>query len=183
MNFEQMFLSHSGRRVDKWRHYFAIYDRHFAELWTRARRILEIGVDHGGSLQLWKRYFPNAEIVGVDIDPRCAEYVEDRITVKIGNQTDRVFLASLGEFDIIIDDGSHAPCDQAATFSFMWPRTKFVYLIEDCHTHKPTLPHSPPVVYQYPWVVVAEQAKRWIRGEPSRELRPEEIEAQNATDL
>src|SRR6266850_1316739 len=134
MDFEWMFRHHIGRRVDKWRHYFQIYDRHFDRFRGKRIRVLEIGVDHGGSLQIWKNYFGlDATIVGLDIDPRCAAYAEDRVDIQIGNQADVALLRSLGQFDIVIDDGSHRPPDQAASFEALWPSTRSVYLIEDCH--------------------------------------------------
>ena len=176
LNFEWHFRHHVGRRVDKWRHYFEIYDRHFDRFRGKHVRVLEIGVDHGGSLQLWKRYFGlYAHIVGLDIDPRCAEYAEDRIKVHIGNQADVALLKSLGKFDIVIDDGSHRLQDQMASFEALWPDTRSVYLIEDCHHGLPEL--HVPLTYRYPWVVVAEVPQRLIRGEASRDLRPDEAEA------
>lgn len=115
--------------------------------------------------------------MGLDIDPRCAAYAETRIAVHIGNQADVALLKSLGEFDIVIDDGSHRLQDQAASFEALWPATRGVYLIEDCHQGTPYLCGPPPIIYQYPWVIVAEKPQRLIRGTPSRELRPDEIEA------
>jgi hypothetical protein len=176
LSFEWHFRHHTGRRVDKWRHYFEIYDRHFDRFRGKRIRVLEIGVDHGGSLQLWKRYFgQDALIVGLDIDPRCKAYEEPGISVQIGNQADIALLKSLGKFDIVIDDGSHRLQDQLASFEALWPNTRSVYLIEDCHLESPPL--SLPLVYRYPWVVVAEVPQRLIRGEASRDLRPDEAEA------
>ena len=179
MNFEWHFNHHFGRRIDKWRHYFDIYDRHFDRFRGTAPRVLEIGVDHGGSLQVWRKYFgQDALIVGVDIDPRCKEYEEAGIQVEIGDQANAGFLATLGEFDIVIDDGSHRLIDQITSFQALWPKTKSVYLIEDCHGGLPAL--RVPLTYTYPWVIVAEQPKRVIRGIDSRELRSDEEEASNA---
>ncbi len=97
MDFEWLFRHHQGRRVDKWRHYFHIYDRHFERFRGTRVRVLEIGVDHGGSLQIWKKYFgADARIVGLDIDPRCQEYAEDQIEIVTGNQADVALLKSLG---------------------------------------------------------------------------------------
>jgi cephalosporin hydroxylase len=176
LNFEWVFRHHVGRRVDKWRHYFDIYDRHFDRFRGKRVRVLEIGVDHGGSLQLWKRYFgPDSQIVGLDIDPRCAEYAENQIAIHIGNQADVALLKSLGPFDIVIDDGSHRLQDQLASFEALWPSTRSVYLIEDCHQGNPAL--AAPLVYNYPWVVVSEKPQRLIRGDASRELRQDETEA------
>ena len=177
MDFEWMFKHHVGRRLDKWQHYFAVYDRHLDRFRGKPVRVLEIGVDHGGSLQLWKHYFGHtARIVGLDIDPRCAAYEEEQIQVKIGNQSDTSLLKSLGSFDIVIDDGSHRLQDQLASFEALWPTTRGIYLIEDCHERIPLL--DAPVQYVYPWVVVAEKPKRLIRGEASRELRQDEIQAE-----
>jgi len=181
INYEVCFAHHQGRQVDKWQHYFAIYDRHLARYQGRAPRVLEIGVDHGGSLQLWRRYFGvDASIVGIDIRPECY-FQEDGLEIHIGDQTDVKFLRALGEFDVIIDDGSHVPAHQQATFTEMWPKCKGVYLIEDCHERFPALVPTPELVTRYPWVVVAEKPKRLIRGTPARELRPDEQAAKDAS--
>lgn len=172
-----MFRHHVGRRIDKWHHYFGIYDRHFDRFRGKRIRVLEIGVDHGGSLQLWKSYFgPDARIVGLDIDPRCKGYEEAQIEIHIGNQSDVALLKSLGEFDIVIDDGSHRIQDQLASFEALWPKTRSVYLVEDCHEAPLQLPG--PLVYTYPWVAVVEKPRRLIRGENSRKLRPDEVQAE-----
>jgi hypothetical protein len=175
--YEQMVRSHGGRQVDKWAHYGPLYDRHLAPLWTRVKRVLEIGVDHGGSLQLLARLFPAAKIVGLDINPACKEYEENRISVTIGDQCDINLLESLGEFDVVIDDGSHDLQHQSTSFRTLWPKTKMVYLIEDCHSGYPYLEGPPELIYFYPWMVVVERPQRLVRGTPSRELRPDEQEA------
>jgi len=139
-SLRDIFQQHSGRLIDKWDHYFAIYERHFSAFRQRPIRLLEIGVSHGGSLQLWKQYFGDeASIVGVDIDPRCREYAEDGIDIEIGDQGDPAFwarlLATYIDFDIVIDDGSHLSAHQLAAFANLWPRLRDqgVYLVEDCH--------------------------------------------------
>jgi hypothetical protein len=171
-----MFESHNGRQIDKWSHYLDIYEKHFARFRGKSPRVLEIGVDHGGSLQLWKRYFGHgAEIIGVDVvDYRL--FKEEQINVYKYDQKDPS-ICSLGPFDIVIDDGSHVREDQEISFANLWPRCRGVYLIEDCHNGYPALTDNPPIHYAYPWVLVVERPKRIIRGTPSRELRPDEVEA------
>ena len=79
------FASNSGRLIFKWMHYFDIYEKHFAAFRGRDIKFLEIGVFHGGSLQMWKNYFgPRAQIIGVDINPACKAFEEDGITIEIG---------------------------------------------------------------------------------------------------
>ncbi len=104
------FEANQGRVIHKWVHYFDIYERHFERFVGDEVNILEIGISHGGSLQMWKHYFgEKANIVGVDIDPRCKSFEEERIKVLIGDQGNRNFWtsikSSLPQFDIIIDDG------------------------------------------------------------------------------
>lgn len=175
----EVFKAHRGRQIDKWEHYFPIYEKHFAAFVGKPVKLLEIGVDHGGSLQMWKEYFgPLAQITGVDINPACAAYTEPQISVIIADQRSQS-LDAFGDFDIVIDDGSHVCAHQSITFRNLWPRTKSVYLIEDCHNGYPLLEPHPEICTRYPWIVVVERPKRIIRGTPSRELRPDEVEARN----
>lgn len=103
--------------------------------------VLEIGVSHGGSLQMWRDYFGRGStIIGLDIDERLRSLEDPGFRVVIGDQSDPVFLKSLadqyGPFDIVIDDGSHAPAHQVASLTALWPHVKVggVYLVEDLHT-------------------------------------------------
>jgi hypothetical protein len=140
---ETIFYSHKGRIASKWHHYLEIYERHFEPLRQQERslRILELGVSRGGSLEIWRKYFgPNARIVGIDIDPACAERVDPENTVIIGDQSDPTVLASAlerlgGGIDLVIDDGSHLGRHQTASFDFLYPRLSEhgVYLCEDLH--------------------------------------------------
>ncbi len=47
---------------------------------------LEIGVQNGYSIKMWADYFPNAKLVGIDIDPFCAKFATDRIQIITGSQ-------------------------------------------------------------------------------------------------
>jgi hypothetical protein len=135
------FLTNRQRPVDKWKHYFPIYDRHFSRFANRDVVFVEIGCGEGGSLQMWKRYLgPHAVIVGIDVNPKCAEYAEDQINIRIGDQSDSAFLASIveefGAPDVVLDDGSHIMSDVNATFSQLYPivTRSGVYMVEDLHT-------------------------------------------------
>lgn len=176
MNLYDLFQDHYGRQIDKWQHYFRIYEKHFAKFRGTDVRLLEIGIDHGGSLQLWKKYFGSyAEIIGIDINP-AALFNEPQIKTYCFDQCSSA-IAELGPFDIVIDDGSHQLDHQAQTFENLWPRTRGVYLIEDCHQGFPLVRPEPPLRYEYPWIVVFERPKRIIKGVPSRDLRSDEVDA------
>lgn len=130
-----------GRLVDRWRHYFDIYHRHFAGLRGQSLTMIEIGVFNGGSLRMWRDYLgPQATIVGVDINPDCRQFAEPGIDIVIGDQGDRSFLRSLAdrypEYAVLIDDGGHHMHQQIATFEELYPRLRSdgIYLCEDTHT-------------------------------------------------
>jgi hypothetical protein len=64
---EAYFRANPGHRINKWRHYFDIYHRHFEGYRNEAIAMVEFGVAHGGSLQMWKDHFdPRSRIYGVD---------------------------------------------------------------------------------------------------------------------
>jgi len=75
--------------------------------------LLELGIHKGGSLKLWRDYFPLGKIVGIDLNMPETITAENNIHMYRGNQADTAFLSRVaGEiapdgFDIIIDDASH----------------------------------------------------------------------------
>lgn len=136
----QIFLQHSGLTVRKWMHYIEIYGELFSEFKGMNLRFLEIGVAGGGSLEIWQDYFgAKAEIIGVDIDPRCRDLERVGKLVRTGSQSDQVFLGSIIEelksVTIVLDDGSHIGSDQVASFKALWPHLEpgGLYIIEDLH--------------------------------------------------
>ena len=138
---EQYFRTNSGRLIAKWHHYFEIYHRHLARYRDQPVTIVEFGVFHGGSLQMWKHYFgPRARIIGVDINPDCAAFAGPQVEIVIGDQEDRSFLRHLahriGPIDVVIEDGGHTMRQQIHTFEELWPSVKIggTFLIEDLHT-------------------------------------------------
>jgi hypothetical protein len=140
-DFERCFTEHRGRLVSKWKHYLSIYDAHFSRYRGSDVHVLEIGVNHGGSLQLWRKYFgANARLFGVDINPHCMALEETGTKIFIGDQGDRAFLESLAtripRIDILVDDGGHTMAQQIATFVVLFPRIAAdgVYLCEDVCT-------------------------------------------------
>jgi hypothetical protein len=140
-DLEQFFFNDDHRLIHKWRHYFEIYDRHFSRLRGRKINILEIGIMHGGSLQMWQNYFNgNAMIYALDINPECRKFESENVKIYIGSQEDKKFLQQLAKelppLDLLIDDGGHSMKQQITTFQELYDKVKDdgVYLIEDLHT-------------------------------------------------
>lgn len=129
----------------KWLHYFEHYDELFARLRDRPIRMLEIGVYRGGSLRTWGKFLhPDSVIVGIDIDPSCAQFdaPAGNVHVRIGSQADPAFLgkvaAEFGPFDIILDDGSHINSHMIASFAYLFLPALVedgLYIAEDTHTN------------------------------------------------
>ena len=141
MNFlEEYFKNNESRVMHKWMHYFEIYDRYFSRYRGTDVHILEIGIEHGGSLQMWKAYFGSkCKVFGVDINKKCEQVEEDQIKVIIGDQGDKTFLKQLVDdlprIDILIYDGSHIMSHQIETFEELFPHIykNGIYLCEDNH--------------------------------------------------
>jgi hypothetical protein len=129
-----------GPGIWKWNHYFDIYDRHFHRFRGQEVHVLEIGVYSGGSLEMWRDYFgPKALIYGVDIEPDCRVYENDRTKIFIGDQADRLFWREFRRkvptLDIVIDDGGHQFEQQIVSVEELLPflRPGGIYFCEDVH--------------------------------------------------
>lgn len=79
------------------------------------KRLLEVGTYEGASLAMWRDFYPDTLVVGVDVrDPSGIEGVTE---CKM-NTRDVYALQKLGKFDIIVDDGSHMQLDQQVFMQF-----------------------------------------------------------------
>lgn len=137
----EYFESNNKHLINKWMHYFDVYHTYFQKFRGKKVVVLEFGVSHGGSLQMWKHYFGRkAHIIGVDIFKECKKLEEKQIDIYIGDQEDRKFLKDLmkkiGPVDIVIEDGGHEMKQQIHTFEEVFPHVKDggVYIGEDLHT-------------------------------------------------
>lgn len=132
--------------TDKWHHgYLPRYVQHFSPMRFRKNVILEIGVGGyegahpGGSLRVWREYFPRSKIVGVDLYEKDVR-LGRRVAFVRADQGDRTELLRacepFGSPNIVIDDGSHLGADVLASFDLLWPRLPAgsIYVIEDLST-------------------------------------------------
>jgi hypothetical protein len=143
-HLKDFFLNNKDRGIYKYLHYFDIYEHYFERFRNTDCCFLEIGVCEGGSLLMWKDYLgPKAQIYGIDQhDPDHID--QDQIKTFRGLQEDPEFIRSvisqIPPIDFMIDDGSHKPGDQIATFEAIWDHIKMggVYLCEDMsHAYEP----------------------------------------------
>ena len=144
----ELFLKHDGKAIDKWEQYLGVYDCELAALVAAGRplRLLEVGVQNGGSLELWRKFLPEgSEICGLDIDPRVSSReFESHVRVYVADATDAERVEEVlgsATFDVIIDDASHVCSDVCRTFELLFrhlaPGGR--YVIEDLHcSYDPT---------------------------------------------
>jgi hypothetical protein len=133
---------------DKWgSHSYAWhYAQHFQHLRRKQLTLLEIGIGGnedphagGGSLRMWRRYFPNGQIVGLDCFDKSF-HAEKRIRIYRGDQSSEECLqrivGEVGRPDIVIDDGSHLNAHVIKSFEVLFPllADDGIYVVEDTQT-------------------------------------------------
>lgn len=141
-SLRDLFAAHAGKVSDKWDIYISEYDRLFQPYRDKPVRLLEIGIQNGGSLEVWNKYFAKAKrIIGSDIDPGCEQLTFDdhKIAVVVADANteyaeQRILVESNG-FDLIIDDGSHRSADIVRSFAryFKHLTDGGLYIAEDLH--------------------------------------------------
>lgn len=140
-NLKQIFYS-LDKVSDKWTSYFDVYERHLSSFQNTQPHVLEIGVQRGGSVDMWLEYFgQGTRVLGVDIDPDCQQLqYPPNVEIAIGDQASTVFwqqtLANRPLFDVIVDDGGHTMTQQIVSLECLWSHLKpgGVYVCEDTHT-------------------------------------------------
>lgn len=128
------------RTVSSPKSYTRYYEEWFHSVRNDPLNLLEIGVGRGASLRMWKEYFPNAKIYGIDMRPTCKQNDEDKIEIFIGNQNDKWFLERVveeigGQLHIVIDDGGHRSELHVSSFEVLFPFviSGGLYIIEDLY--------------------------------------------------
>jgi hypothetical protein len=127
-------------------HYFElIYDSLLSPLKYDIKTFMEVGVYNGDSLMLWRDFFENSKIIGVE------KYLENSLKAIGDKNLDRIeFLKydcsvedelielskKYTDVDVIIDDASHVMLDQQLTLSILFKMLKpgGIYILEDLHT-------------------------------------------------
>jgi hypothetical protein len=130
--------------TDKIQHnYLELYDPILSPWTDREVKLLEIGIRRGGSLKLWRDYFPRGVIIGIDLKLPESFVPGERIQVFEGSQADTRFLSEVATkaapdgFDVIIDDASHIGELTKTTFWHLFDhhlKPGGLYAIEDWGT-------------------------------------------------
>jgi hypothetical protein len=142
-HYADLYSEHHGLRSRKWVHYFPVYDRLLFPYLRLGRplEILEIGVQDGGSLEIWKKYLPpGSRIHGMDINKKCLDLTfSDGVQFYLGNAADAAVTDEVFKdvtFDIILDDGSHISREVVDAFAHLFGKLRpgGIYVVEDLFT-------------------------------------------------
>lgn len=139
--------------TDKAGSYTALYDTLLRDRRDKVKNVLEIGIgsreamrhvpgyEPGASLRMWRDYFPNAHIFGIDNDPAVMFHDLGITTVECSQHSAAGLKAVTklfgSSFDLIVDDGDHTVEGQLISANTLVPflAPGGLYVIED--THKP----------------------------------------------
>jgi hypothetical protein len=141
--FKEIGLKFNCDKVSRHK-YYEIYPEIFEKYKNEDINLFEIGVDEGKSLKVWKEYYPNCNVFGLDIQN---EIFNENVKIFKGDQSNLNDLDNIinqiPKCDIIIDDGSHVSEHQLKTFYYLFEHLLNeggTYVIEDieCSYWKPS---------------------------------------------
>ena len=125
-----------------WHDYIPFYEQHLPE--KIRGLIVEFGVFKGASLRWLLAKFPDAQIVGVDIEQPAPDWPKDPriryVTLDQGDQNAvQGFFSGTPYPELIIEDGSHIPLHQSLCLKYGLKALTHggVYVLEDIHTSHP----------------------------------------------
>lgn len=134
--------------------YTPFYYDFFKDRRTEIKKVLEFGIGLpymgrgkmgivGASLRMWRDFFPNAQIYGVDILEEC-RFEDERIQTFILDERDDDAVIDLintigADIDIVIDDANHSYRTQAHLCWTLLPvlHPDVTYIIEDVRSRGP----------------------------------------------
>ena len=134
--------AHSGKYSDKWESYLRVYWEELQHIQNSSADILEIGIQNGGSLEIWAKFFPEVkQVIGYDNDPKCRalKFDDPRIRVFVGDASSNEAAVTIEKISsnlgLVIDDGSHKSGDIIRSFLLFFPQLNpgGIFIIEDLH--------------------------------------------------
>lgn len=115
------------------------YHQYYSEIFSlyKINTILELGVYYGNGFASLREYFPDAELIGIDLS--LENYNKNLSNVKLyeSSQTDFLklneILSKHNKLDLVIDDASHEIKKTIESFNIIFPHLNSdgIYIIED----------------------------------------------------
>ena len=201
-------IRQDGPSFQKWPHYLEPYERHLGRFRAQEKMtLLEIGIDDGGSLNMWRQYLgPRARIYGADIVSNTKRYKGDPFygspeAIFVGDQATDAFWTDVrralppGSIDVLIDDGGHTVEQQKRTLEEAWKLLApgGVYVCEDVHggsnlfvahvvaryLRRPPPAHAPGhIAPRLPWGQLRDEVPTLNQfNHPQKDATPNEVQA------
>src|SRR3990167_11128853 len=139
-DLEKLGIKYGTDKIGK-HNYLPVYYDLFKDRRNEVKKVLEIGVGEGAGLRMFRDFFPNALIYGIDNqNDRIFEEVGIKVFKADQSSKDQL-LEALDEIlpwpndlDLVIDEGSHKSEDQIFTCLTLMPHLRLgntIYIIED----------------------------------------------------
>lgn len=121
-----------------WHDYCNKYEFFLKEFKNKSFAFVELGVFKGASIRMWRKYFAQARIIGIDIDSSCIQYATNGIEILIGDLGTKEMIYEVNKLQpaIIVDDASHKWSHQINALFELFPLMPHggIYIIEDIST-------------------------------------------------
>lgn len=131
-----------GRGIWKWNNALEAYQRHFSYYVNKKVKLGEVGVQSGGSIEMWQDVLGDqCHVYGIDINPNTKGFEQaGRTTITMLDQGKKelwqnYFKEVTPSLDILVDDGGHEPHQMMTTLTEVWPKLNpgGLISIEDIH--------------------------------------------------
>jgi len=135
LSLDEIGLKHKTDKSSMTHCYLGNYEKYLESWRDKEFTLLELGVAGGASIKMWREYFPNAKVYGIDNNPDCAGE-----GIFIGSQVDTEFLDkvldAIGEVNVLVEDCSHVGSLTIESFQYLFPKIAEggMYFIEDTAT-------------------------------------------------
>ena len=153
--------------------YATYYSKHLIDR-DNINTIVECGILKGTGLAIWSQLFPNADIIGLDIDISHAQnnlqFLKDKGAFQhkepelyeydqfADNKNNINQILKGRKIDLAIDDGHHSDISIINTLDTLMPHlnSNYVYFIEDNRTVQSKLQNKKCSIYNYKKLTVLE---------------------------
>ncbi len=134
--------------------YTEVYQKYFDRYQFEPTKLLEVGIDKGGSLRMWRSFLgKGSTVIGIDINPSNEPFA---IQADVANRSNwpKIHNALLNHIplDVVIDDGAHYTAAAVLCFENLFPYLKpdGLYIVEDLHAYwDPTINPPGPNFFDY----------------------------------
>lgn len=145
-SLDQLAIKYKTDKSSEWHNYTKFYSQILNPFRNEIKGIVELGIGKpdkenkdtwGASLKMWRDFFPNAQVLGIDNNTDLNINYGERINVLISDQTDQRKLSQIPtimpQIDIIVDDASHLNKLTISSFELLFPilNPGGIYFIED----------------------------------------------------